>query len=108
MLRGAEVLLWAADDPILPMTRVARCRADENRVFVACAAAPTASGASMIVDPTGRALATALEGAELAVSATANRSFSHLKAMAPGTDVVRNRKPASYGALTQAGALARP
>jgi predicted amidohydrolase len=108
MLRGAEIILWAGDDPGLPMAPIARCRADENRVWVACAGAPTATGATMIVDPAGRPLATALEGAELAVSATVNRALAHLKAMAPGTDVVRNRQPASYGALTRTGALAHP
>jgi len=107
MLRGAEVILWAADDPTLPMGPFARCRADENRVIVASAAAPSATGATAIVDPAGRVLAMALEGAELAVSATVNRALSHLKAMAPGTDVVRHRKPASYGALTRAETLAR-
>jgi hypothetical protein len=90
------------------MSRIARCRADENRVWVACAAAPTAAGATMIVDSAGRPLAVALEGAELAVAATVNRALSHLKAMAPGTDVVRNRQPASYGALTQAETFVHP
>jgi len=104
MLRGAEVLLWAADDPPLAMLPYARCRADENRVFMACAAAPTATGATMVVDPSGRALATALEGAEIAVSATVNRLLSHLKAMAPGTDVVRDRQPATYDAIVAGGA----
>jgi predicted amidohydrolase len=108
MLRGTEIILWASDDPGMPMAPVARCRADENRVFVACSAAPTANGASMIVDPTGRPLAVALEGADLAVSATVNRALSHLKAMAPGTDVVRNRQPETYAALTRTGVLASP
>lgn len=108
MLRGAEVLLWASDDPSLPMAPIARCRAEENRVYVACAAAPTTTGASMVIDPSGRPLAVALESAELAVSATVNRAMSHLKAMAPGSDVVRNRQPASYGALTAVEALASP
>ncbi len=106
MLRGAEILLVCADDPPAPLPGIVRCRADENRVFVACAAAPGAHGASMIVDPTGRVLAQALEGRELSVSATVNRALSHLKAMAPGTDVVRNRQPATYGALTRAESLA--
>jgi predicted amidohydrolase len=108
MLRGAEIILWAGDDPAVPMAPVARCRADENRVWLACAGAPTATGATMIVDPAGRAQAVALEGAELAVSATVNRALAHLKAMAPGTDVVRNRQPATYGALTRAGEFAHP
>ena len=105
MLRGSEILLWATDDPPLPMAMFARTRADENRVFVACAGAPTATGAAMIVDPAGRVIAQALEGEEMSVSATVNRALAHLKAMAPGTDVVRNRQPATYGALT-AGVIA--
>jgi predicted amidohydrolase len=106
MLRGAEVLLVCADDPPSTLLRQAvRCRADENRVFVACAAAPR-QGATMVVDPAGRVLAHALEGRELSVSAAVNRMLSHVKAMAPGTDVVRNRQPATYGALTRAETLA--
>ncbi|MBI5285864.1 MAG: carbon-nitrogen hydrolase family protein [Chloroflexi bacterium] len=104
MLRGAEIILWAADDPSLPMATFARARAEENRVFVACAAAPTATGATMIVDPAGRPIATALEGRELAIGATVNRALAHLKQRAPGTDVVRGRQPATYGAIVRAGA----
>jgi predicted amidohydrolase len=104
MLRGAEVLLVCADDPQTPLAPVVRSRADENRVFVACAAAP-AQGATMIVDPAGRVLAQALQGRDLSVSATVNRALSRLKAMAPGTDVVRGRLPATYGALVRGGAL---
>jgi predicted amidohydrolase len=102
MLRGAEIVLWAADDPALPMTPIARTRADENRVYVATAAAPTATGATMIVAPSGAVLAEALEGCELAVSATVNRALSRLKERAPGTDVVRARQPESYSTLAQA------
>ncbi len=106
MLRGAEIILWAADDPSLPMAMFARARAEENRVFVACTAAPTATGATMIVDPAGRPLATALEGRELAVAATVNRALAHLKQRAPGTNVVRGRQPATYGAIVRTGASA--
>jgi predicted amidohydrolase len=106
MLRGAEILLWASDDPPLPMQLFVRARADENRVFVACAGAPTATGAAMIADPTGTVLAIALEGRELAVAADVNRGLSHLKQRAPGTDVVRNRQPATYGAIVGEAAVA--
>lgn len=108
MLRGAEIILWAGDDPAVAMAPIASSRADENRVFVASAAAPTATGATMIADPSGRPIAAALDGTEIAVSATVNRMLAHLKAMAPGTDVVRNRQPATYAALTRAEALAAP
>jgi predicted amidohydrolase len=108
MLRGAELILWAGDDPSLPMATFARARAEENAVFIACAAAPTASGATMIVDPTGRPLATALEGRELAAGAGVNRALSHIKQRAPGTDVVRGRMPQAYDALvTERNAAAR-
>jgi predicted amidohydrolase len=89
------------------MIPFARARADENRVFVACAGAPTQTGAAMIVDPAGRPLATALEGRELSVSATVNRALARLKEMAPGTDVVRGRQPETYGAITRQSAPAR-
>lgn len=101
MLRGAEVLLWAGDDPPLPMLPFARTRADENRAFVVCAGAPTANGATAIVEPSGRVLAVALEGRELAVGAAVNRALSHVKTRAPGSDVVRNRQPATYEALVR-------
>lgn len=106
MLRGAEILLWSADDPALAMAPVARTRADENRVFVACAAAPSATGATMIVAPSGAVLAEALEGRDLAVGAAVNRAWAQLKERAPGTDVVRARQPSTYGALLRVTAPA--
>jgi|CXWL01.1.fsa_nt_gi predicted amidohydrolase len=101
MLRGAEIILWSGDDPGLAMAPVARTRAEENRIFVASAAAPSASGATLIADPNGRLLAVALDGQELCVAAEVNRALSHIKERAPGTDVVRNRQPATYGAITR-------
>jgi predicted amidohydrolase len=106
MLRGAEVLLICADAPGPTLRNIVRCRADENRVFVAASCAPASGTSALIVEPSGRVIAEALEGVELSVSATVNRALSHLKSMAPGTDVVRNRQPASYGALTRTGSLA--
>jgi predicted amidohydrolase len=108
MLRGAEILLWASDDPRLPMIPFARARAEENRVFVACAGAPTANGAAAVVDPDGRVLAVALEGAELAVGADVNRGLAHIKERAPGTHVVLGRQPETYTALTHADASKVP
>ncbi len=102
MLRGAEIILWAGDDPPSPMLPFARCRAEENVVFVACSGAPSANGAAAICAPDGRVLAAALAGRELSVAATVNRALTHRKTKAPGTDVVRNRQPATYGALVRA------
>jgi predicted amidohydrolase len=104
MLRGAELLLWSAGHPPLPMHIFARTRAEENRVYVACAGGPTANGTATIADPTGRVLGAALEGRELAVSAGINRALTRWKEVAPGTDVVRDRQPEAYGALTRSWA----
>ncbi|HYM15883.1 MAG TPA: carbon-nitrogen hydrolase family protein [Dehalococcoidia bacterium] len=101
MLRGAEILLWAGDDPAGAMLPFAQTRAEENQVFVVCAAAPTATGATAIVAPSGRALAVALEGRTLAVAADVNRALSQIKRRAPGTDVVRDRQPATYEAIVR-------
>jgi predicted amidohydrolase len=106
MLDGAEVLLWSAAASGLATAQFARARADENRVYVA-AAAPPGAAATMVADPAGRVLAMALEGRELAVGASLNTALSRWKEMAPGTDVVRNRQPQTYGVLT-AKAAARP
>ena len=84
------------------MPIVARCRAEENRVFVACAAAPTANGATMIVDPGGRvARAGARRSRRWPFRREVNRALAHIKQRAPGTDIVKHRQPATYGAITR-------
>ncbi len=99
MLRGAEVLLWAADAPRFDVRPVARSRADENRVYLAVAGAPTAEGGAYVVDPAGRLVASALAGREMACSAQVNRAMARWKDMAPATNVVLGRRPETYGAL---------
>jgi predicted amidohydrolase len=99
MLRGAEVLLWAADAPPFDVWAVARCRADENRVYLAVATAPTVEGGACVVEPTGRVVASALAGREMACSAQVNRALSRWKDMAPATNVVLGRRPETYGML---------
>jgi predicted amidohydrolase len=102
MLRGAELILWCADVPSPMLPVFVRCRAEENRLFVLCAAGVAEdAGATMIVDPNGRVLAQALQGRDLSVDADVNRALSHQKRRAPATDVVRNRQPASYVAITR-------
>jgi predicted amidohydrolase len=99
MLRGAEVLLWPADAPRFDAWAVARCRADENRVYMAVATARTVEGGACVVDPTGRVVASALAGREMACSAQVNRALTRWKDMAPGTNVVLGRRPETYGVL---------
>jgi predicted amidohydrolase len=102
MLRGAEVLLWAHDAPEFDMQAVARCRADENRVYLAVATVPKAKDGACVVEPTGRVVAVALAGREMACSAQVNRALARWKDMAPGTNVVLGRRPESYGVLVRA------
>jgi predicted amidohydrolase len=99
MLRGAEVLLWTADAPPFDVWAVARCRADENRVYLAVATSPTVEGGACVVDPTGQVVASALAGREMACSTQVNRALSRWKDMAPGTNVVLGRRPETYGLL---------
>jgi predicted amidohydrolase len=99
MLRGAEVLLWPADTPRFDVRPVARCRADENRIYLAVATAPTPEGGAYVVDPTGRVAASALVGQEMVCSAQVNRALARWKDMAPGTNVVLGRRPETYDIL---------
>ena len=99
MLRGAEVLLWPADAPPFDVRPVARTRADENRVYLAVTTAPTSEGGAYVVDPTGRVMASALAGREMACSAQVNRALARWKEMAPATHVVLGRRPETYGLL---------
>jgi predicted amidohydrolase len=107
MLRGAEIIVWAGDRSGPMMRTLARCRAEENRVYVIAAAAPGEHGATLIADPGGRVLQQALDGRELSIAADINRALTHQKRRAPGTDVVLNRQPTTYGAITRVPAAAR-
>jgi predicted amidohydrolase len=96
MLRGAELLLWPAAS--LDILALARCRADENRLYVALATPPDAEGA-LIVSPSGQVLASTLLGSEMSTAAQLSPLLSRWKDMAPGTSVVHGRQPETYGLL---------
>ncbi len=98
MLKGAEILLWPTGEPEFDLLSVARCRADENRVFVV-AAAPSPQGGAYVVAPGAQVLASTLEGVEMATSAQVNLALARWKDMAPGTNVVLSRQPETYGTL---------
>lgn len=94
-LDGADILAWplfATDD----MTeRVARCRSDENKVYMA-AAWP---GGGMVVSPAGAPLIAVPADSGVAMTAAVSRTQSRMKEMAPHTDVIADRIPEAYGAL---------
>jgi hypothetical protein len=79
----------------------ARTRAEENRVYVAAAGAPTDGGTAIVVEPGGRVLAQALESRQLVVGAAINRALAHNKQYTQGTDVLLHRKPETYSILTR-------
>lgn len=99
MLEGADVVAWCFGPETTDMLPLARCRADENRVYVA-AAGPPAEGA-LVVGPDGRVLASSLLGRDMAVSAQINPALGRWKDMAPGTNVLLDRQPEAYGPLAQ-------
>jgi predicted amidohydrolase len=93
MLRGAEI--FAITGP--PIARpVVRARAAENRVFVA-AGGP--GGA--IVSPGGAVLADVPVGRRFLAAAGIVLADAADKCMAPGTDVLAGRQPATYAVLTE-------
>lgn len=97
MLEGADVLAWSFGPDTADALPLARCRADENRVYIA-AAGPPSEGA-VVVAPDGHVLASSLLGREMAVSAQVNPALTRWKDMAPGTNVLLDRQPESYGPL---------
>lgn len=91
MLRGAAVVLWNVGGVDVPEF-VARTRAAENAIFLVLV---SASGAWRAFSPGGQPVGGAREGVpgallDLLVALTWQ------KEMAPGTDVVRGRRPQEY------------
>ncbi len=101
MLRGAEIILWPAARPQYDVVSVARCRADENRVYVTTACAPGPEGATLVISPAGQLVASALRGRTMATHGQVNRALTRWKDMAPGTHVVYGRQPETYGELVR-------
>jgi predicted amidohydrolase len=103
MLRGAELLLWPAPSLGVPLLPLARCRADENRLYLAVAAPSDAEGA-LIVSPAGQVIAATLLGEEMSMAAQVNLMLSRWKDMATDTNVVLGRLPETYGLLVSESA----
>ena len=97
MLKGADLIVWPARSSRWPLRRVARARADENKVYVVLATA--VGGGTALVNPGGTAIAAGLPDAEQAISAQVVWASSRYKEMAPGTHVVWGRLPQFYDAI---------
>jgi predicted amidohydrolase len=103
MLKGAEVIVWPARSMDVPLRTIARCRADENKLFVALAT-PLEAGSraqTALLSPTGAFIAAALPDIEQGIAGQVATVLARLKEMAPNTDVVHNRQPANYSLLVQ-------
>jgi len=98
MLRGAELLLWPAASMGVPLLPLVRCRANENRLYVAVATPSDVEGA-LVVGPNGQVLAATLLGEDMSIGAQISPMLSRWKDMAPGTNVVFGRLPETYGLL---------
>lgn len=98
-LQGADVLAWPVFDDHPMHERLARTRADENRVYVAAAW----DGGGMVSAPNGGIVAASPEGSGVAMTASVNRAMTRWKDMAPGTHVINDRQPEAYGALVREG-----
>jgi predicted amidohydrolase len=96
-LNGADLLAWTAFEGHEMAERLARTRADENKVYVA-AAYP---GGGLVSSPDGALLTAVPAGLDVAMSAPVNIAQSRYKERAPGTDVIRNRIPEAYAALVR-------
>jgi predicted amidohydrolase len=102
-LSGAEILVWCAGD--VPRLRVmARTRANEERAYVVSAGDTTSAGGGYVVDPTGGVIAETLAGRTMATSGDIHRMLARWNEMAPGTNPVRDRRPAAFQALFAAPA----
>jgi hypothetical protein len=54
-----------------------------------------------VTAPGGHVVTAVAAGTGLAMTAQANRTLARMKAMAPGTDAIRDRRPAAYEGLVR-------
>ncbi len=96
-LEGAEIIAWSGFKMSAFAHKVARTRAEENRVYVAAAWGLEGT----VVAPGGNAIAVVPEGSGMLVGAQVNAALARWKDMAPGTNVILDRNPSAYTALTR-------
>ena len=96
-LEGADIIAWSVFEPDEMSERIARCRSDENRVYLAVAW----PDGGLITNPSGAPLTLVPRGTGVAMAAQVNKAMARWKDMAPGTNAVRDRRPGAYGDLTR-------
>ena len=103
MLRGAALVVWAGME-VLPPAPLLRTRADENRTNLV---AITAQGRWSAWSATGTPLGAGPSAGLDAILVEIPLALAWHKEMAPGTDVVRGRRPEHYSELARADRGAR-
>ena len=108
MLRGADTVLWSAGRLPVALRPLARARADENRIYFALATPRPAAveldldrDGALIVAPGGAVIAEGLLTHDLSFAADVQVATARVKRIAPETNVLTGRRPATYGALIQ-------
>ncbi len=96
-LDGAEYLACPMFNPHPLANQTARTRGDENGVYVAMAW----PGGGAIANPAGGLVTQVPQAATVAMAAQVNRAFTRMKVRAPGTNVILDRQPEAWSALTR-------
>ena len=96
-LEGADILAWSSFDAPKMIEKVARARSDANHVYTAVAW----PGGGTIISPSGVPIIEAPAGVGVSMAAQVNKAVARWKDMAPGTNVIRDRRPESYGRLVE-------
>jgi predicted amidohydrolase len=95
-LRGADVLVWTGLPKVPGVQDVARTRALENRVYVIVCSRTSDADASVVVDPNGDIIGSALTGEPSGYVASIDASGARDKVVAPGSDVFAARIPRAF------------
>jgi predicted amidohydrolase len=96
-LEGADILAWSAFETFPLIEKVARARSDANHVYTAVSWPESAT----IMSPSGAPIIDAPAGLNVAMAAQVNKAVARWKDMAPGTNVIRDRRPEDYGDLVR-------
>lgn len=102
-LKGAELIIWISDRPRGHALDMARTRAAENGIFLACCAPPwdDPEPACFVVGPQGAVLSGGLPGALQVITAQLIPGVTRLKQIVPGTDAFQGRNPSRYGPILE-------
>jgi len=109
MLQGADLICWINNYTADYVRLFSRTRASENKVYLLVSNVwrekseeinKEPKGDTLIVNPSGNILATALANTDQVISAQLELAQSRCKTIVTGTDVVQSRIPQAYSLLS--------